>query len=119
MESRDPLTGEVFIPGRGNQKFASRSNQIRFNNLKAARKRRAKANVDRVHDRNRTILKRVLGNRSDKTLSRDYLLGAGFDFTCFTHSTKKVEGICHCVYEFGYINTGENSFKIFKHEERD
>ena len=31
---KDPLTGEVFIPKRKNQKFSNKSNQIKFNNKK-------------------------------------------------------------------------------------
>jgi hypothetical protein len=34
----DPLTGELFTPERKNQKFATRENQIKYNNGKAALK---------------------------------------------------------------------------------
>ena len=42
MQYTDPLTKEVFYPKRSDQKFASRKNQIRFNNLKARKKRALK-----------------------------------------------------------------------------
>ena len=39
-KQKDPLTGELFIPKRFNQKFAIRQNQIDFNNIKARKSQR-------------------------------------------------------------------------------
>ena len=39
MKAVDPLTNEPFIKRRNNQKFATRRNQIRFNNIKAKKKK--------------------------------------------------------------------------------
>lgn len=38
-ERKDPLTGELFVPNRSNQKFASKENQTAYNNLRANEKR--------------------------------------------------------------------------------
>lgn len=42
-ERKDPLTGELFVPKRNNQKFATRQNQIAYNNIKAIKKREQEA----------------------------------------------------------------------------
>lgn len=60
-QARDLLTNELFYKSRSNQKFANRKNQIRYNNIKAYKKRKAKAPTDKILDKNRAILKKVLG----------------------------------------------------------
>lgn len=112
----DPLTGESFSPRRSNQIFASRANQIRFNNIKARVKRRAKSKVDRSLDKCRTILKDALGDRKSRTLSRDFLLGAGFDFTCITHTVKIEEDLYYFLYELGYTILENGKIKITKYD---
>ena len=47
-KAMDPLTGEEFVPKRSNQKFASRENQIRYNNLKAKEIRQAKSKTRKI-----------------------------------------------------------------------
>ena len=116
MEQKDPLTGEIFYPGRTNQRFSSRENQIRYNNLKAYEKRKAKADIDRKFDYNRTILKKILGNKQHETRSVDFLLGAGFDFYSITHYRVKDNVKQNCVYEFAFIVNKDKTIKIFKHE---
>ncbi len=113
MEQKDPLTGEVFYPKRTNQQFASRKNQIRYNNLKAYKKRKAKSGVERLLDKNRTILSEILGNETEVIRSKDFLLGAGFHFGCQTHSIRKNNEIWKCVYDYAFISDG-NSIKITK-----
>ncbi len=112
----DPLTGEVFIKKRSNQVFASRENQIRYNNRKAGHKRKVKSRVDRKLDKNREILKSVLGDQKEVTKSKDFLLGAGFHFGCQTHSIRKGDITWQCVYEFAYAGDSSNSYKIIRHE---
>jgi hypothetical protein len=70
----DLLTQEEFTKQRSNQKFASSKNRIRYNNLKARKKRITKGPIDRTLDQNRTILSRILGDKTEIVVSRDYLL---------------------------------------------
>ena len=67
----DPLTKKEFTPSRPNQKFANRRNQIRFNNLKSAEKKRrkaaaaaGKAGKDRVFPRYTISSKQEMKNSS-------------------------------------------------------
>ncbi|MCK5138017.1 MAG: hypothetical protein KAR19_19695 [Bacteroidales bacterium] len=47
-KAKDLLTDEEFVKRRNNQRFASRQNQIRYNNMKAQEKRNIKSQVDRI-----------------------------------------------------------------------
>ena len=110
----DPLTGETFFKKRSNQVFANRSNQIRYNNRKAYEKRKAKSPLDKILDNNRRILKTILGSSDEIVKSRDFLLGAGFNFGCSTHSVK-IDGYKWiCVYDYAYLPMDNETFKIIK-----
>ncbi|SDS22557.1 hypothetical protein SAMN04515667_1694 [Formosa sp. Hel1_31_208] len=112
--SIDPLTGEVFIKKRSNQIFANSENQIRYNNLKAYEKRKAKAQFDRILDRSRQVLKLTLGTYEEIIKTRDYLEGAGLNFGCNTHTIIR-DGIKWiCIYDYAYSPIGSNTFKIIK-----
>jgi len=112
----DPLTGEEFYKKRSNQRFASRSNQIKFNNMKAHRKRKAKGKEDRILDNNRQVLKIILGSDQEVIKSLDYLQGAGLDFGYNTHSVKREDQIWICIYDYAYTRISPNTFKIIKLE---
>ena len=92
VQAKDPLTGELFIKRRNNQKFANRHNQIRYNNNKAQKKRDAKLPFEKALDKNRTILKKILGDGKEKLISRDYLLGMGFSFGYLLYH-KEINGV--------------------------
>jgi len=113
METRnDLLTGEEFIPSRRNQRFASRQNQVRYNNQLAQQKRDAKRPLDRALDVNRTILIRLLGGAESVTKSREFLLGAGYDFKAFTQTGKDEMFNYYCVYEMALFILGEDKYLI-------
>jgi len=114
MEHKDPLTGELFIPQRNNQIFANRSNQIRYNNLRAGKKRKSKSTVDKILDKNRTILITVLNGEPEAVRSKDFLLGAGFHFGCLTHNDKVEEVVYHCIYDYCYTRLKNNQYNILK-----
>lgn len=111
-KANDPLTGESFIKQRANQVFASRANQIKYNNLKAQEKRKSKASIDRVLDKNRSIMSNILNGQTEAIKSYDFLLGAGFNFACVTHHVKMDQKKWNCVYDYAYILKGDNQFKI-------
>ena len=112
--SIDPLTGETFIKKRSNQVFANRENQIRYNNSKAYEKRKAKAQIDNILERNRQVLKKTLGSNKEITKLRDYLEGAGLNFGCNTHTIMKEGNKCICIYDYAYSLIDTNTFKIIK-----
>ncbi len=114
LRAKDPLTGQEFIKHRHNQKFATRANQIRFNNLKALRKRAAKAPLDRILDNNRTILNKILGNNTEEVVSRDYLLGTGYSLNYLQYK-RTVTGIEYAgIYEYGIAKLSDGKYKIVK-----
>ena len=110
----DPHTGERFLPLRYNQKFANRENQIQFNNIRARKKRHAKIETDRVLDSNREILKRLLGNLSEITKSKDFLLGAGFNFKYFCGLFSHKGETIYAVYEFHMRRWQDGNYLITK-----
>lgn len=111
---KDPLTGEEFVPSRRTQRFASRANQILFNNQKAQQKRDAKRQIDRALDTNRAVLTRLLGEAKQATFSKDYLLGAGFSFSAFTQFFSREGRQTYGIYEMRLENLGDNQFRITK-----
>ena len=113
-KGKDLLTEEFFVKRRSNQKFANASNRIRYNNLKARKKRTAKASIDRKLDRNRTILQNILGTQKEVKVSKDYLLGSGFSFGYFSYQ-KMINNVMYFgIYEYGITSLGNNSFTIIR-----
>ena len=115
MLPTDPLTKESFVPLRSNQKFASRKNQIKFNNLKATKKRIAKKKYDRPLDKNRNILLSILSGQNEAIKSRDWLLALGYNFTIYTHSSRHDGKVIPCIYEFGLVQLEGNKYKIIRY----
>ena len=113
-QGKDPYTQEVFVKKRSNQRFANPGNRIRFNNLKARRKRYAKSFIDSILDRNRIILGKILGSQKEVTISKDYLLGTGFVFEYFSYQTT-IDDQMYCgIYEFGIAKLTGNNYKIIR-----
>ena len=110
----DPLTGEEFVPKRSNQKFASRKNQIRYNNLKAAEERQAKARTRKILDSNRKVLQWVTGPNDEVERSMDFLKGAGFNFQYCTRTIRGENLNWTCIDDYAYALIDTNIFKIIK-----
>jgi hypothetical protein len=114
----DPQTQEEFIKLRNNQRFASSKNHIQFNNNKARQKRLIKASVDKILDKNRTILNRILGDKRETIVSKEFLKGAEFSFNYYSFLTKVNEVNYFGIYEFGIANIFDGNYKVinFNHE---
>jgi hypothetical protein len=113
-KAEDPLTGEEFYKKRSNQIFATRANQIKFNNNKAYQKRRAKNLHDRILDRSRDVLKNVLRDKEYVEKSYDFLHGAGLHFGYYTHQISKEDVKWVCIYDYAYTMVGPNLFRIIR-----
>jgi hypothetical protein len=73
-----------------------------------------KASVDKILDKNRTILNRILMDKAEAVVSKDYLLGAGFSFNYYSFH-KEVNAVSYTgIYEFGITKTSDGNFKIIK-----
>ena len=112
--ARDLLTDEEFVKRRNNQRFASRQNQIRYNNIKAQEKRNIKSYVDRPLDKNRTILQKLLEGKTEVTKSKDFLLGAGFNFNYFSFVKNLVGSEYTGIYEFGIAKQQNDQYHIIR-----
>ena len=110
----DPLTKESFVPKRSNQKFSCRLNQINYNNRKAKLKRLAKAPFDNILDANRNILIKIIGKENERIVSKDYLLGAGFNFQIFNRSFQKNGIQYQCIYRYALSLLKSGQYKIIK-----
>jgi hypothetical protein len=114
IEKIDPLTGEVFVPTRSNQLFASEENRIRFHNEKAKSLRKQKAFIDRPLHVNQRILTEVIGSAESVEVHKQYLLGKGFSFSTFTHYSEYRGKHFPSVYEFVILPIGSDTFKILR-----
>ena len=112
MEKIDPFTNEKFTPKRRNQKFASRKNQIAYNNKIAQKIRDAKKFADKPLNNNRKVLSKILGSKDEKTFSEDYLLGAGLDFRFFSQSGTYKGQTIQMMYDYGLIKNDDKTFTI-------
>jgi len=97
----DPYTGEEFEPMRSNQRFANRKNQIAYNNAKASKLRSVKAPRLKALNENYKVLLKILKKRNNRIVSKDFLLGAGFDFKSSSSAEQKGEGEQR-VYQYIY-----------------
>ena len=117
-ERIDPFSGEKFIPKRANQFFATRQNQTKFNNQKAAAKRKAKSKTDQVLNKNREILEGLLESKNQITVDIKELTKRGFDFDYSTHKDSYPDNIgvleCNCIYEFGISEIDNHTFVLIR-----
>ena len=111
-KSKDLLTQEWYYKRRSNQKFATATNRIKYNNIKARKKREAKAPFEKALDTNRTIISKILGTKSEIKVSRDYLLGAGFSFGYFMYQKSVNETTFSGIYEYGITKLSDGTYKI-------
>jgi hypothetical protein len=65
IKRTDPLTKELFVPKRKNQRFASRKNQIEYNNMIARSQQLAMKKIDMILKNNRKVLWRLLGEKPE------------------------------------------------------
>ena len=112
QKRKDPYTGEEFIPKRNNQKFASRANQIAFNNVKAQKRRTKEAPVLKALRMNRTILEKTLGSKREIIKSKDFLEGAGFNFNYWSQSAIIDSKPCQIIHEFCLFKNEGDLFTI-------
>lgn len=111
----DPLTSELFVPKRKNQRYANRQNQIAYNNMIARTDRMAIRAIDTILTRNRKILRSLLGPRPEFVVRKVRLLSLGYNFIFHTHRmlvNEKDKKYADCVYEFVLERIINDNFKI-------
>jgi hypothetical protein len=113
-ELKDPYTGELFVPKRSNQKFASRSNQVKFNNERQRIDRNAKGRIQKLLDKNFKILQSLLKDQETVNATRDSLEKVGYSFTYYTHTILNNQRQTPVIFDFIVETIGSNDFKIYR-----
>ncbi|MDA9817151.1 hypothetical protein N9C19_00105 [bacterium] len=108
----DPHSGESFYPKRNNQRFATRANQIAFNNAKAQKEREIHLNIDNQIKKNWNILKSVLGKKKTAIKTKDYLLGRRYSFRFFNNLRTQDDISYYGIYDYGIRSLGDGNFEI-------
>ncbi len=114
VELKDPLTNELFIPKRFNQRFSCRANQIAFNNNKARNIRKQTSYINTPLQKNFKILNEFLSKQNEITVHKQYLLGKGFTFEVYTGAEKYKNDIKFSIYKFIVIPIENDLIKIIK-----
>lgn len=115
----DPFTGETFIAKRTNQRFATRENQIAFNNAKAKKERDWQGKIDNQIRKNYQILNELLKTQDSIQRTREYLLGKGYSFS-FMNNHRAFKGQSYFgVYDCGIRPLGNNNFEIVKFKQNE
>jgi len=108
----DPHTGEEFFTNKRNKKFASKSNQVAYNNELFAVKRESESLItERLHH-NQTIIRIALNGTKSTTVTKEYLIARGFNFYSITHFKKKDNTTFYGIFEFTYSVINNEQFKI-------
>jgi len=113
---KDPLTGEEFIPKKSSQRFATPKNRIKYNNEKASKINLERAFIDKPLHANRTILKNILGNKTEAIVHGEFLRGRGYHFGLATFLDKWEGKNVPCIYEFMIITLPDEQVKILKND---
>jgi hypothetical protein len=114
MQAVDPLTKEPFDRIKQTQRFATRDNQVRFNNRKATEQRRILSPYLKVLYRNRKILRGILGDEPQRVVTKDFLEGAGYAFRYQTHTLNQDNQQVFGVFEYGLIRLPSGQFQVSK-----
>jgi uncharacterized Zn ribbon protein len=109
-----PECFQDYIAKRSDQIFCRNKCRYDFNNRIARAKRKNILPVDSILHKNRKVLMELY--KDTKTVSRDELLKAGFNFSFHTHSLQDGNKVKYdFVYEFGITQADKDNYKIVKH----
>lgn len=97
---KDPLTGEVFVAKRSNQRFATAENKIRYHNRKNAEINKERAFIDKPCKLSHLILKALHNPNSDNIYNRYLLEGKGLRFDAFNRIVDTKFGRLHAYYDY-------------------
>jgi hypothetical protein len=112
----DPYSGKRFEPLRTNQKYSCRENQIKFNNVKAQKRRSIMGKADQALKHNWKVCCKILGNNKEAIKSRDWLEALEYHFGYSTHFEEYGKGVHPAIYEFIIIKLEGNKYKIVKND---
>ena len=114
MQSTDPLTGKPFNQTKQTQRFATRDNQVRFNNRLATEQRRTLSPYLKILYRNRKILRGILGDEPQRVVTKDFLEGAGYAFRYQTHTLNQDNQQVFGIFEYVLIRLPSGQIQVSK-----
>jgi hypothetical protein len=109
-----PYSGIEFIPKRSNQIFADSECRIAYHNDKNNAKRRKLATLFRPIEKQYDVLLKLLKGKKQVTVHKEFLRGAGFNFSLFTHIyyNESIKKNCYALHTVHYYKINENYYKI-------
>ena len=109
-----PITGLTFTARRSNQKFSSAKARNDYYNGLAKEVRQMKAGLDKALEKNRRVILETLGKEAEVVKTRDYLLGAGLNFSTMTNTKKLNDSVIIGIYDVGYCKLSDGSYKLMR-----
>ena len=114
MKQNDLLTNEPFFARRITQKFARAQNRIKYHNKKATKLRHSISYISKPLHQNLKILNRLLKDSEQCKYHREYMSGAGYDFSKITNYISFEGKELPCLYNYVIQNVGEHMILIKK-----
>ena len=114
MKRIDPLTLELFIPKRSNQRFANPINKSRFHNNKANELRRTTRSIQLALHHNLKALNEIMVGNNEKEFHKQFLLGKGISFKVLTHFTTIQGNNYKSIYHYTIIPQTNERYKIVR-----
>jgi 7-keto-8-aminopelargonate synthetase-like enzyme len=119
IQRTDPHTGETFYATRSNQRFATRRNQVAYNNAKAKELRDQMNDIDNFIKKNLQILCIVVGDNNKAKCSKDFLLGKGFNFRFFNNQRVQDNNRYFGIYNYGIRPLENDKYEIIKFNDNE
>lgn len=112
---KDPLTGEMFIPKRSNQRFATSYNRKKFNNQSANLLRKKRDVIYAPLNKTHRIIIKLMEGKNEADFNNEFLRGCGASFRGFSHFIVIDGKQCNCIFEFIIIvSNTSNTTKIVR-----
>lgn len=115
MEKRIcPYSGIEFIPKRSNQIFANSDCRITYHNKRNNTRRKELAKLFKPIEKQYEILLKLLRGRKEVQVHKEYLRGAGFNFSLFTHVhyNETIKKNCYALHTVHYYKVDQDYYKI-------
>lgn len=117
MEDKICLECQEPLRGRSDKRFCHDACRNSYNNRLNSASRSFTERINRLLQKNRRILKGILGNEKMIKVGDERLLTEGFDFTYHTHLLQTSKGnTYYFVYEYGYLALENQQYLIVKNK---
>ncbi|MAB49341.1 MAG: hypothetical protein CMC05_11990 [Flavobacteriaceae bacterium] len=109
-----PYCGVEFVPKRSNQIFNNSVCRIAYNNKRNNAKRKELAKLFKPIEKQYEILLSLLNANKEVDVHREFLRGAGFNFSLFTHIhfNESIKMNCYALHTVHYYKINQDYYKI-------